>query len=70
MLGTTLGDYLASWRVSLVQKRLREGRPITLIADEVGYDSPSALVRAFRRKVGVSPGEWRQKLLPNSELLP
>ena len=52
-------DYLVSWRISLAQKRLREGKPIALIAEEVGYESPSALARAFRRKTGVSPREWR-----------
>ena len=54
----TPADYLVGWRVSLAQKRLREGRPMALIADEVGYESPSALARAFRRKVGASPSEW------------
>ncbi|WP_271411410.1 AraC family transcriptional regulator [Pseudomonas sp. Q1-7] len=58
VVGSTPADYLLGWRVSLVQKRLREGRPIALIADEVGYESPSALSRAFRRKVGKSPREW------------
>lgn len=61
VVGITPADYLASWRVSLAQKRLREGRPIALIADEVGYESPSALARAFRRKVGASPREWVQR---------
>jgi AraC-like DNA-binding protein len=53
--------YLANWRISLTQKRLREGRPIALIADEVGYESPSALARTFRRKVGASPRGWLQQ---------
>lgn len=60
VVGVTPADYLASWRVSLAQKRLREGRPIALIADEVGYESPSALARTFRRKTGSSPREWLQ----------
>ena len=61
VVGITPADYLVSWRVSLAQKLLREGRPIALIADEVGYESPSALARAFRRKVGASPREWLQQ---------
>ena len=60
VVGQTPVDYLVSWRVSLAQKRLREGKSIALIADEVGYESPSALARAFRRKTGVSPREWTQ----------
>ncbi|HEF4761012.1 TPA: AraC family transcriptional regulator [Pseudomonas putida] len=62
VLGQTPADYLLSWRISLAQKRLREGRPITLIADEVGYESPSALARAFRRKTGCSPTDWMKSL--------
>jgi AraC-like DNA-binding protein len=60
-VGITPADYLANWRISLTQKRLREGRPIALIADEVGYESPSALARTFRRKVGTSPSQWLQQ---------
>ncbi|MBC3779714.1 AraC family transcriptional regulator [Pseudomonas sp. SWRI99] len=59
IVGQTPADYLLSWRVSLAQKRLREGTPIALIAAEVGYESPSALARAFRRKTGVSPRQWK-----------
>ncbi|AWM91625.1 AraC family transcriptional regulator [Pseudomonas sp. 31-12] len=60
VVGQTPVDYLVSWRISLAQKRLREGKSIALIADEVGYESPSALARAFRRKTGTSPREWVQ----------
>ncbi|MFZ3280531.1 cupin domain-containing protein [Pseudomonas sp.] len=59
VVGQTPADYLLSWRVSLAQKRLREGRPMALIAEEVGYENPSALARAFRRKTGLSPREWK-----------
>jgi AraC-like DNA-binding protein len=58
VVGQTPVDYLVNWRISLAQKRLREGKSIAVIADEVGYESPSALARAFRRKTGVSPREW------------
>jgi len=30
------------------------------IASRVGYDSDTALSRAFKRKVGVPPGEFRK----------
>ncbi|MFK0088565.1 cupin domain-containing protein [Pseudomonas sp. NPDC090755] len=58
VVGQTPADYLLSWRISLAQKRLGEGRPISVIATEVGYESPSALARAFRRKTGCSPRDW------------
>ncbi|WP_059360535.1 MULTISPECIES: helix-turn-helix domain-containing protein, partial [Enterobacteriaceae] len=37
-------------------------RSITLIAAQVGYESPSALSRAFRRKTGLSPRDWLKDL--------
>lgn len=66
-IGQTPAEYLLSWRVSLAQKLLREGRAINLIAADVGYDSPSALARAFRRKTGVSPREWTKALTVHDE---
>ncbi len=61
VVGMTPAEYLTDWRIGLTQKRLREGRPIAVIAGEVGYESPSALARTFRRKVGSSPSEWLQQ---------
>lgn len=67
VIGQTPADYLLSWRISLAQKRLREGRPISLIAAEVGYESPSALARAFRRKTGYSPRGWMKEAAGDEE---
>lgn len=58
VVGQTPADYLAGWRIALAQSRLREGRPIKLLAEELGYASPSALSRAFSAKVGRSPRDW------------
>jgi len=58
VVGDTPADYLASWRINLAQKLLREGQPMSLVAAQVGYESPSALARMFRRKTGASPREW------------
>ena len=56
--GETPADYLASWRVMTAQRLLRKGLQIKHVADDVGYGSPSALARAFARKLGCSPSEW------------
>lgn len=61
VVGQTPGDYLTSWRIALAQRRLREGRPIKMLADELGYANPSALSRAFSAKVGISPRDWLAK---------
>lgn len=68
IVGQTPAEYLLSWRISLAQKRLRDGRPIALIAGEVGYESPSALTRAFRRKTGLNPRDWLKSLKANTNV--
>lgn len=57
-MGATPLDYLTRWRIMLTQQQLIARRPIKLIAGDVGYESPSALARAFRRKMGCTPAEW------------
>jgi len=60
-LGITPGQYLQSWRVSLAQQALRKGRPLKMVASEVGYGSEAALSRAFKAHSGLSPRAWRQR---------
>lgn len=63
-VGCTPGAYLQQWRIGLAQQALRKGRPLKLIASEVGYGSEAALSRAFKSVLGVSPRGWRQALTP------
>lgn len=58
VVGQTPADYVTSYRIALAQVGLREGRPIKLLADQLGYANPPALSRAFAAKVGVAPREW------------
>jgi AraC-like DNA-binding protein len=62
-VGKTPADYLQSWRVGLVQKWLKAGQSLKLIAEEAGYGSESSLSRAFKSQCGVSPKEWLKKEL-------
>ncbi len=56
--GTTAMDYVTEWRVGLAQSLLRQGKPAKWVARAVGYGTSTALARAFRRKVGLTPAEW------------
>lgn len=58
VMGQTPVDYLTGWRIALAQSRLREGRPIKLLAEELGYANPSALSRAFAARTGMYPTAW------------
>lgn len=56
--GTTPAAYLTDWRLSLAVSMLRSGRPVKLVADELGFASASSLSKAFRQRMGASPREW------------
>lgn len=62
VVGRTPADYLADLRIGQAQKYLRQGAAVSLVAAQVGYDSPSALARVFRRKTGCSPRQWLAQL--------
>jgi AraC-like DNA-binding protein len=38
--------------------RLAEGAPVTAVAFDLGYESPSAFVSAFRRALGKTPRRY------------
>lgn len=59
-IGTTPGQYLQGWRVSLARQALRKGRPLKVVAADVGYGSEAALSRAFKAHTGTSPREWKR----------
>jgi AraC-like DNA-binding protein len=61
LVGETPMQYLASWRMHLARRQLRESTlGLAEIAARVGYESETAFSRAFRRLVGVPPATWRQ----------
>ena len=64
VVGKTPVDYLTDWRIALAQSHLREGRPIKLLAEELGYANPSALSRAFAAKTGMYPKAWLESSHP------
>jgi len=53
--------YLVRWRMQLALRALESpGTSIAEAAERVGYQSEAAFNRAFKRTVGVPPGEWRR----------
>ncbi len=57
-VGETPAEYLAGYRLSLVQGRLRAGESLKVMAEPLGFGSASALSRAFSQRLGCSPREW------------
>ncbi|MCV2403144.1 AraC family transcriptional regulator [Marinomonas sp. C2222] len=60
-LGQTPNDFLTDLRVSMAQKLLIEGKPVSFVANQVGYEHGSVLARVFRKKTNLSPKEWLQQ---------
>ncbi|MFD4837528.1 AraC family transcriptional regulator [Achromobacter sp. NPDC058515] len=58
VVGQPPADYLADWRLTLAQSRLRDGHAVKTIAAELGYANASALSRVFSQKMGASPRQW------------
>jgi AraC-like DNA-binding protein len=61
LVGQTPIRYLTQWRVQKAATMLRgERRSIESIARHVGYESPVAFAKAFKRFTGLPPGAYRQ----------
>lgn len=70
MVGEAPMKYLTRWRMQLAIMWLMNESYLTIeeIATRVGYTSPYAFSKAFKRLVGVSPSEYREKaLVANAE---
>jgi AraC-like DNA-binding protein len=60
-LGQSPMAYLADWRLELGADALRTtSRSVVQVAAEVGYESEAAFNRAFKRRFGKPPGEYRR----------
>jgi len=56
--------YLAHWRLQLAARALATGDvPVAAVAQRVGYESEAAFSRAFKRRLGVAPSDWRSNYL-------
>lgn len=56
--GMTFGAWRQQLRLLRALERLAEGRPVTEVALDLGYDSPSAFSAMFRRTLGVPPSRY------------
>jgi len=54
-------SYINRWRMQIASKLLHDGMSILQVTDHIGYSSESAFQKAFKRYVGCTAGEWRDK---------
>lgn len=61
-LGQPPMQYLATWRMQMAAQQLKTtDLPIKTIADRSGYETEAAFSRAFKRRFGLPPGNWRRR---------
>jgi AraC-like DNA-binding protein len=61
-VGCPPGEYLTQWRIRLACRLLETSNGlISHIVDQLGYQSETTFFRAFRKRVGISPKQYRLK---------
>ncbi len=61
--GCSIGDYVEQRRMEAAKRLLMRGESVKTIAFAMGFSSPSSFTYAFRRAVGSSPSQFRQRQL-------
>jgi transcriptional regulator GlxA family with amidase domain len=62
-LGQSPMAYLADWRIELGAEALRtSSRSVLQVASDVGYESEAAFNRAFKRRFGQPPAQYRRTM--------
>lgn len=56
--GLTFGAWRQQLRLHEALARLAQGEPVTTVAFEIGYESPSAFIAMFRKTLGATPGQY------------
>ena len=61
LVGSSPMQYLTQWRMVLAANLLRHSNAqLTHVALDVGYQTDTAFIRAFRREFGMPPATWRR----------
>jgi AraC-like DNA-binding protein/quercetin dioxygenase-like cupin family protein len=56
--GMSFGQWRQQIRILEALKRLGQNEPVTSVAIELGYDSPSAFISMFKKALGKTPGQY------------
>jgi AraC-like DNA-binding protein len=60
VMGAPPLTYLTTWRMHLAERDLRAGASVAEAANAIGYTSESAFSHAFKRTIGLAPGQCRR----------
>jgi AraC-like DNA-binding protein len=62
--GMSLGRWRQQARLLQAMRLLARGEPVTAVALEVGYESPSAFIASFKSVLGTTPGRYYREQPP------
>jgi len=62
--GRSIGDYMSRMRLDSAKRLLAADKSVKAIAYSLGFASPSSFSYAFRRAVGETPRQFRQRASP------
>lgn len=60
-MGTPPLQYLTEWRMQKALQALKDRSSLAEVAERLGYESPAAFSKAFRKHVGCPPSVWRNR---------
>ena len=58
--GKSLLAYISEVRICAAKELLEEGKTIAQVAEEAGFRDSAALIRIFKKNVGMTPGQFRE----------
>lgn len=58
---TGVHEYFLKMKMDTARDLLRQGQNVSAVAESLGFDSPNYFSAAFKREVGVTPGQYRRK---------
>ncbi|WP_437615592.1 helix-turn-helix domain-containing protein [Erwinia sp. V71] len=59
LTGMTFGEYKKRIQMEYAITLLQSGLPVTEVALQVGYETPSGFIYAFRHYTGRAPGQYK-----------
>lgn len=65
--GLTLGQYRARKLVARAQQLLRQKNSVATVSSMLGFSEPNYFARWFRKQTGMTPTEWRQRIIVNKK---
>ncbi len=67
-MGISFHRYLTQQRIDSAAERIRAGMPLEEAGAAAGYTDHSSFYRAFRQIHGISPREYRRRLLQKEDV--